>query len=203
MAKDERKVFYTPVFRVSYPHVFVPQGNKDKPEATPKFSLSAIWDTKDFTPKDKELWKKISTEVNAACIKEHGKSFKECIKNSNFKRGIRIGTDEKEKDDVNYYFEGCRFASLTSSAKPGIVKRDGESPIESQEDFYAGCYARATITIYAYNNVSKGVALGLNNLQFIKHGEKISMRSTASDDFADAEEPDFEEDGGSDVNDIL
>ena len=52
-----------------------------------------------------------------------------------------------------------------------------------KEEFYSGCYGRASINFYAFNVSSKGIACGLNNLQKLADGEMLAGGSSAEDDF--------------------
>ena len=57
------------------------------------------------------------------------------------------------------------------------------APLIEREEFYSGCYGRASINFYAFNVSSKGIAAGLNNLQKLADGEMLAGGSTAEDDF--------------------
>ena len=74
------------------------------------------------------------------------------------------------------------FINANSQRKPSIVDKD-LNPIMTQEEFYSGCYGRASINFYAFNVQSKGVAAGLNNLQKLEDGEMLAGGSTADEDF--------------------
>ncbi len=73
--------------------------------------------------------------------------------------------------------------------KPGLVDASLQAIIEPSE-FYAGCYARATINAYAYDrNGNRGVAFGLRNIQKIKDGDSFGGGSKAENDFDSIETP--------------
>ena len=99
---------------------------------------------------------------------------------ANFKKPFRDG---EEKADLVGFGAGKVFSNLSSKMRPGLIFLD-RTPITDPEDFYPGCYARATITAYAYDNVGKGVALGLQNLQKIKDGDRLDSRTNPEDDFS-------------------
>jgi hypothetical protein len=67
--------------------------------------------------------------------------------------------------------------------RPGIIARDGE-PITQYgpEEFYAGCYARASVTPYA-NTQSKSLSLGLNHLQKLADGARLDACTSPENDF--------------------
>ena len=98
---------------------------------------------------------------------------------STLKVPLRDG-DEERSDDPAY--EGMWFINANSTRKPSIVDKD-LNPIMSQDEFYSGCYGRASINFYAFNVQSKGIAAGLNNLQKLEDGEMLAGGSTADEDF--------------------
>lgn len=98
---------------------------------------------------------------------------------SNIKTPLRDGDDERGDDPA---FEGMYFLNASSTRKPGIVNKDLE-PIMSKDEFYSGCYGRASLSFYAFNVQSKGIACGLNNLQKLEDGETLAGGSSAEEDF--------------------
>lgn len=93
---------------------------------------------------------------------------------------LRDGDVEREDDPA---FAGMMFINATSNRKPAIVDKD-LNPVMSKEEFYSGCYGRASINFYAFNtNGNKGIAAGLQNLQKLEDGEMLAGGSTAEDDF--------------------
>ena len=92
---------------------------------------------------------------------------------------LRDGDDERGDDPA---FEGMYFINANSTRKPSIVDKE-LNPIMDKEEFYSGCYGRASINFYAYNVQSKGIAAGLNNLQKLEDGEMLAGGSSADEDF--------------------
>jgi len=186
----EIKRYVTPVFRVSFPNVFEARSVDG---GAPKFGVSAIWTPSKFTDKEKVLWKAILGALNTEAQSRFKKKFKDLP--ANIKRGLRDGS---EKPDMEGYGEGTKFASLTTKMRPGIVARDGKTKISVEEgnadEIYAGCYCRATVTVYGYDNKGKGLALGLMNLQKVKDGPRLDSRTDASADFEDDLEDGEEDD---------
>jgi len=184
MAKEkiERKKLITPVFRLSFPNLFEARKASDDPNAKPKFGCSAIWTPAKFTPKEKEQWRTILAELDKEARRVFNKPFKELP--DNVRRGIRDGAG---KDGLEGYGEGTRFANLTTKNRPGVVDKDGQTDIAPEEGnadlIYPGCYCRATVQVYSYNNKGKGVALGLRNIQKVKDGPRLDNRVAAKDDF--------------------
>ena len=159
--------------RFSYANVFEPTAMQDG--QTPKYNVSII-----ISKSDTKTVEAIKKAIEAA--KEAGKS-KIADKNGkipvNLKTPLRDG-DEERPDDPAY--ENNYFINANSERKPGIVDRDLK-PIMSRDDFYSGCYGRASINFYAFNVNSKGIACGLNNLQKLEDGERLAGGSSAEEDF--------------------
>ena len=156
-------------------------------ESEPKFSLTAIFHPKNFNPAEKKSWAKLIKGVDEVCVATFKKKANMLPKN--FKLGLRDGA---EKPELNGFTEDCMFANFTSKYKPDIVDIHGEQVEEEEGRIYAGCIMRASVTPYAYNNVGKGYALGLNNIQLLKWDTpRIDGRTTASEDFA-SEDDEYE-----------
>ena len=123
---------------------------------------------------------KINKAIEAA--KQAGKA-KLADKNgkipANIKIPLRDGDIDRADDPA---FENCWFINANTLRRPSVVDRD-LNPIMEREDFYSGCYGRASINFYAFNVSSKGIAAGLNNLQKLEDGEPLAGGSTADEDF--------------------
>lgn len=159
--------------RFCYTHVFEPTAlNEDD---TPKYNVCIL-----IPKEDTATLEKIERAVKAAI--ELGKS-KLADKNgrvpSSIKLPLRDGDDDRGDDLA---FAGHYFINANSTRKPSIVDKD-LNPIMDKDEFYSGCYGRASINFYAYNVQSKGVAAGLNNLQKLSDGEMLAGGSTAEEDF--------------------
>ena len=179
--------YMTPIFRASFPNLFTASSGPDGGE--PKYGLSAIWTPGNFTEKEAELWKKLMAGVDGACKEQFKKSLKELkalnAEGGNYKLVPRNGSS---KAHLGGYGEGTVFASLTTRMKPGVVDADRSriSVEDGNEDLiYPGCYCRATVNVYTYDNKGKGVALGLLNVQKVKDGERLDSRTDAAEDFSD------------------
>lgn len=169
---DSTKVV-TGKVRFCYEHVFEPTAVNEGD--TPKYSVCIL------IPKtDKVTLDKINKAIAAA--KEAGKS-KIADKNgripSTIKTPLRDGDDERA-DQPEY--AGMYFINANSSRKPAIVDKD-LNPIMNRDEFYSGCFGRASLNFYAFNVQSKGIACGLNNIQKLADGEPLAGGSSAAEDF--------------------
>ena len=159
--------------RFCYANVFEPTAMNDTD--TPKYNICILIPKSDTVTLDK-----IKKAIEAA--KEAGKA-KLADRNGkipmNIKLPLRDGDIDRSDDPA---FEGMMFINASTLRKPSIVDRD-LNPIMSREEFYSGCYGRASINFYAFNVQSKGIAAGLNNLQKLEDGEPLMGGSTAEEDF--------------------
>ncbi len=179
----EVKRYLTPVFRLSFPHLFEPQQPMDGGKGKPKYGLTAVWDPAKFTTKDKKRWADIIGALDAESKSRFKKPWAQLP--ANIKRGVR---DSGEKADLEGFGEGTLFANVTSQMRPGVIDADKNKigPDEGNaDDVYPGCYCRATVTVYGYDNKGKGVALGLMNVQMVKDGERLDARTDAAEDFVE------------------
>ena len=160
--------------RFCYVNVFEPTAMNEGD--TPKYNICVLIPKSDTATIDK-----IKKAIEAA--KEAGKA-KLADKNgripANLKLPLRDGDEERPDDPA---FEDHYFINANSMRQPSIVDRS-LNPIMSRDEFYSGCYGRASINFYAFNVSSKGIAAGLNNLQKLEDGEMLAGGSTADEDFS-------------------
>ncbi len=168
--------------RLSYANIWEPKSINGGKE---KYSVSLIIpksDTKTVTA--------IEKAIDAAIEEGIGKFGGKKPNKVALKLPLRDG--DLEKDDVNY--KDAYFINANSITAPQIVDKQVQ-PILDQAEVYSGCYARVSISFYAFNtNGNRGVACGLGNIQKIRDGEPLGGHSSASDDFTaigEQSEPDF------------
>jgi len=171
MAVKSTKVkFVTDKVRFSFVHVFEPAETLN---GSLKYSVSIL-----IPKSDKDTvarFQKAFEDTKQANAAYFGGSIPK-----NLKGGLRDG--DAEKDDPVY--AGHYFINANSNEKPGIVDAD-LNPIMDKDEFYSGCYGRASITLYPYDaSGSKGIAAGLNNVQKLEDGEKFGGATSAATDFA-------------------
>ena len=158
----------TPKFRVAFPHVFEKQTLLSGKE---KYSICMIFEKNTDITSLKNAINKIA--------KEHWGGKIPRIFISPFKDG----KDKLDKEGNIYDgFKDATYINVTSEYKPGIVDQN-LNPLFSDEEFYAGCYARATIFGFTYDKPKCGASFILCNLQFLGEGEPFSGKVTAENDF--------------------
>ena len=160
--------------RFAYVNVFEPKAQEEGKE--PKYSVCII-----IPKKDKDTIAKIEAAIDEAVVNGGEKTLKAGRPYPNLKRPLRDGDTEREDRPE---FANSYFINLSSLRKPQLVD-DSVNPIMDKDEFYSGCYGRASIQFYAYESKgSRGVAAGLNNLQKLEDGDRLAGGSTAEDDFA-------------------
>jgi hypothetical protein len=171
MATTNKIKIVTGKVRFSYAHVFQPSAAIEG--GTPKYSVSIIIPKSDTetVAKFQKAFEDAAT-TNAAFF---GGAVPKGLKG-----GLRDG--DAEKDDPAY--ANSFFVNANSANKPGVVDADMNAIIDHSE-FYSGCYGRASVTLYPYNaSGSKGIAVGLNNVQKTEDGDKLGGGTSAAVDFA-------------------
>ena len=169
------KAALTPEFRVSFPYIMTGQ-EKDQVkngvvEKVVKYSVTMLF------PKDADLTV-LATLVNNVMVEKFGPDKTKWPK---IRKPFR---DQGEKaDKYKGYEAGAVFATATSNQKPGVLDVTGKRIVEPSE-FYAGCYAVATVRAFYYKNTgNEGVAFGLSNIMKTRDGENIGGRASAEDEF--------------------
>ena len=182
----------TPPFRVSSPAVFVKRAVDDKGSeiysCTALFSGFDVVDgvTSPRTPsswseRDQAKWNTIVARCNEIAIAAFKKPMREldrAVYTLPFHRG-----EEEEHDG---YGPGVTYFSMSTKRRPCILARDGLTPLTpyGADPFYAGCYARASVTPFA-NIRSKTLSIGLNHLQKLGDGARLDGFTSSGTDGVD------------------
>lgn len=103
----------------------------------------------------------IEKAVNAAIEAGIGKFGGKRPNKAALKLPLRDG--DIERDDEAY--KGAYFLNANSLTAPQIVDQS-VAPILDRAEVYSGCYARVSLSFYAFNtNGNRGIACGLGNIQ--------------------------------------
>jgi len=179
----------TSLVRFSYLNAFEPKAN---PSGDLKYSASIL-----IPKEDKTEIKTVQEAINIAVQKglDINKFTKAQI--SGLRLPLRDGDIEFDQGTRGAEYQGCFFLNSSSVNKPGIVKAQTDGPpvpIFDPEDFFSGCYGRADINFFPYNQAgNRGIGVGLNNLMMVKESERLDGRQKAEDAFADYTEENTEE----------
>ncbi len=164
--------------RFSYANIWEPKSINDGEE---KYSVSLI-----IPKSDTKTLNEIKAAIEQA--KKDGLSKFGGKIPSNLKLPLRDGDVDRVEDEA---YKDSYFINANSKDRPQVVDRNVK-PILDQNEVYSGCYGRASINFYAFNqNGNRGIACGLGNLQKLADGEPLSGHSRAEDDFETYQEDDF------------
>lgn len=168
----------TPMFRVSYPHVFKAQAPKDTDKK--KFSITMLF------PKDSDMTG-IKEAIKQAKIAAFGPDKTE------WPEGLQSPVQDGDgpqfvDEDGNRKegYKGCWVIKATSNEdqKPTVVDQNVE-PIVNQSDFYPGCYAIAHLLATDWEYMKKkGVMFILDHVQKAKDGKAFGGKKPVDQVFS-------------------
>ena len=125
------------------------------------------------------------TDIKKAIVEVMNDRFGDKSKWPNVWRNPIRKCEEKQTGGTfpNGMMAGGHFMNLKTTRKPGLVDQDLKDII-SAEDFYSGCYAKASISAFSYDRAgNRGVSFGLQNLQKTADGEKLTKQPRPQDEF--------------------
>lgn len=170
----------TPKFRVSFPQVFEKSSYNN---GTLRYSLTGLFYPKAFTEKENAKWKAIKEKLAEVCKEFFKKDIKTMKEDRSFKIPFHKGSEKTYQGygDPDMVF----FSMANSKRRPAIVNaKTGEHiTADNAEEFYAGCWARASVNPYAFDNIGKGLAIGLGNIEKLKDDDSFEGFTSAEEDF--------------------
>lgn len=174
--KEKLKVL-TEEFRVSHPHVFKPSSLPG--ESKLNYSIEMLFDKKTTN------LKLLQAPLIAAALGKWGPKEEWP---SPLKMPIRDGDKPYgKKKEVKPEHAGMWIVRASSSAeysKPHVVGKDPDVALESEAEFYPGCYARAYLKAHAYTFADKdGVKFVLDGVQKIRDGKAMGGKKPANQIF--------------------
>lgn len=161
--------------RFSYVQVFEPKSINGGDE---KYSVTLL------IPKtDNDTYQKIVGEVNRVLQESVAEVFRGVMP-ANPSLPVYDGDGVRPSGEpFGAECKGHWVISAKSNSAPEVVDASC-NPIISKNEFYSGCYGRASLRFYAYNkNGNKGVGCGLGNVQKLEDGQPLDGRTTAAEDF--------------------
>ena len=162
----------TGVVRGSYVNVFKPRLNELNGKE--EYSMTIL-----IPKEDTETLGKLRGAMNAALQAKWPNKAP-----SGIQKPLHDG--DGEKPNGGEYGEECAghwVMNIKSSRRPGIIDVDMNDVLDPDE-FVSGDYCRVSINAYAYDNMRRGVAFGLNNIQVVERGDPLGGNNTsAQEDF--------------------
>ncbi len=204
-AKDDSNIL-TPVFRLSFPKVFVPEPYEDDPDGKKMYSITMLFDAE--AQKSAE-YARMRAKAKEALVKKFGEKIPDHIK-----RALKLPFRKcEEKAHLAGYEPGMIFVRASSSRKPQLMDQR-KNKITQEGDgerlLYPGCYCRAIIGAFAFDKKgNKGASFGLRAVQLVRHGDALGgggpvdhLLDEVPDDDADFGTPtEGGDDFGDDFND--
>jgi len=148
------------------------------------------WSLTAYIPKSHPQVDAIKAAINAAKEKDAPKIGKTGIKSP-------LLDGDAKNDDGTFRYKGdeCRghylLRCVNYNRRPSVVDQSVQ-PILDPEQFYSGCFANLRISFYGYaGSANKGISPGLDAIQKVKDGERLSgagveatsVFSAVTDDF--------------------
>jgi hypothetical protein len=182
----------TPQFRASFPSLHEPKFGPDG-TGKAKYSVKMLF-PKTMEGNDLKLFNELRAGIKTAALNYWGENIPKTLK-----KPLKDGDDAD-----NDYDKGFWTVSARTDKKPGVVNDRNQivdDPQKIGELIYPGCWCRATVLVGATETGgSKCVHLILQNIQFLKNGDRLDGRSAADQDFEPVtfseEQADFEESDG-------
>lgn len=174
--------------RFSFCHIFEPQAPQGGGDA--KYSVTLLIPKNDTATLEKI--KAAMVEARENFCKKNGASALPAKPNHTLHDGDGL------RDSGEAYgpeCKGCYVITVSSKQKPVIVD-NFRNEITDAGQVYSGCYGRASINFYGYNqNGKKGISAGLLSIQKLEDGEPFGTVGSA-DDFDDG----FDSAAGEDID---
>lgn len=168
--------------RFSFVNVFEPKAFGEN--QTPKYSVMLLIPKSDVGTLDR-MRKAIEAAAEKGKATKFGGKIPTILKSTLKDADVDTNQDGDVFADLWDYAKGHYILNVSSKMAPQIVDAE-RNPIINPVDFYSGCYGRASINFFAYNNNgNKGISAGLGNLQKLEDGEPLGGVTSAEQDFAD------------------
>jgi hypothetical protein len=177
--------------RISFANIWEPRSVNGSEE---KYSVSCL-----IPKNDKATLTKIHKAIEAAKEAAQSKRWGGKIPPT-LKLPLHDGDTERPDDET---YKDMMYFNATSKDAPQIVDRKVQ-PILDPMECGSGDYCNVSVNFYGFNtNGNRGVAAGLQNIQLVKHGERLAGKASAASDFEEIEGEDDSEVFGDDLPDYL
>jgi hypothetical protein len=170
---------------LAYPHLFVPQKNNSDNAENEALKYGCELFIYHGSPNFDGIKRQIETAVHTAALEKFGNKIPQ------FQHPPIKDLSSKE----NYSGPPGIFIRAKSPSKPGVVKRDPNSPIThptfipvtDPDECYAGVIVAASVTASGYhhtskNGTSKGVTFYINHVLLIRNGERLGRAQRSAEE---------------------
>lgn len=168
----DKGLYFTPVFRMSFPHLDQPWGNTQNPQAPPGYLCNALFaDDADLS--------QMKALLDQALIARFGPTAPQLVGAGVFKYALRPKAAKAtfQGYEGSGFFAGFRAKQETppacvdiSHGKPTLLQLGAIERV-----IYAGCYVYAAYTVYSFDKGGgKGVSCNLRTLVKVADGEAFA-----------------------------
>lgn len=168
----------SPIGRVTFPEVFVPKAMEEGQKE--KFAITLLFNPKTMDDEQRAKLLKMKELAEKACREKFQVGLGEMYKGKALLNPFR-----KSEEKPDYYEPGLIFVKFSTLVKPGVVDASRTPIQETSGDFYPGCWAHVTYSVFAYDQMgNRGVSFGLKNIQKVRDDESLGgVRTTPDQDF--------------------
>lgn len=179
-------------------------------QGKPTYSAVLIFDPANFTPFEREAFRKMKKAATSAIKEQFGSKAIEDEAKNRLKPGYHWPFRKaEEKEDYQGFDPKKIFISVKtqldlSLGRIQMVGGKAQAKDVEYDDklFYPGAIVRAKVSPWAYDNVTKGVKWNLDSLLFVTDGERLAGAAAASESFEDDDFSDLDLDAEIEDEDI-
>ena len=173
--------------KVRFSYVTLAQPKASEEGADPKYSVVLLIPKSD-TATIKKIKEAIAEAAEAFRARNGAASLP-----SNPMSPLHDGDGQKPNGgDYGDECKGCYVMNVSSKVKP-LMLDSFRNEIADPNEIYSGCYGRASINFYGYNNRRKGIGAGLLGVQKLHDGDPLGGVMATADDFNDGFEDDYDD----------
>jgi len=167
-SKDPRHVI-TPKARLNFAYLFHPRPPMNGQAGDPSYSCVLTFDPgTDLSP------------MKMAAFAAAKEKWADKARTMSLRSPFRNNSDREGQEG---FPPGGVFVTCRSNNRPGVVDQ-AVQPILSTDAIYSGCWVRASLRAFAYENAgNRGVSFALLNVQKISDGDRLDNRRSAEQDF--------------------
>ena len=170
--------------RASFVHVFKPYSFEGQ---DPRYSCQFIM------PKDHPELSKLRQAITEAAREKWGQKLADERFKAKLKLPLRDGDDYVDEHPERDEYVGTFFFNANSKTRrPQLFKPDKTQLLEEDDMLHSGDYVNVVLSTFAFDTSgNRGVAMGLNGVQFKRKGQPLGGASDCTNDF-DEETEDLE-----------
>ncbi len=154
--------------RLLWNHLFEPRKRRDD-AGEPKYEASIAIPASASMAALQEKMLEVATEAFPKLFKDSKGKWPASVKTP-----LKKTSEATQLGDIEDEF--TFYVQLRSNAKnkPGVVLQNPKTP-GTEDNFYPGCWVRASFDVFTYDREAKGISFGLKNVQLLADDEELSI----------------------------